>query len=125
LITAIIVDDDKNTVDVFSEYLTIKGINVVGKGYNGKDAVELYTKFRPDIVFLDVMMDEFDGIYGLEEIKKVYNNANVVMVTADLRHDTYLKLTSLNASSIIFKPYDINAIMKTIRDLTCLVECMV
>lgn len=118
MITAIVVDDDKNIVNFFSEYLELKGINVIGKGYDGKEAVDLYVTLRPDIVFLDVMMDRFDGLYALEEIKKIDHYANVIMVTADLRQDTHVKLTNLNASAIIFKPFEIDAVMHAINDLS-------
>ena len=119
MITAIVIDDDKNIVDFFSEYLELKGINVIGKGYDGKQAVDLYIALRPDVVFLDVMMDGFDGLYALEEIKKVDHHANVIMVTADLRHDTHVKLTNLNASAVIFKPFEMDAVMHAIHDLSC------
>ena len=41
-ITAIVIDDDLDTVELFCEHLELKGIQVIGKGYNGKEAVELY-----------------------------------------------------------------------------------
>lgn len=118
LITAIVIDDDKNMVNFFSEFLELKGINIIGKGYDGKEAVDLYVALRPDIVFLDVMMDRFDGLYALEEIKKIDHYANVIMVTADIRQDTYVKLTNLNASAIIFKPFEIDAVMHAINNLS-------
>lgn len=105
-------------MNVFSEFLEINGINVIGKGHDGKDAVGLYVKLRPDVVFLDVMMEKFDGLYALEEIKKIDPDANVIMVTADLSEDTYVKMTSLKASAIIFKPYEIDAIMKVLHDIS-------
>ncbi len=124
MITAIVVDDDKNIVNFFSEFLELKGINVIGKGYDGKEAVDLYIALRPDVVFLDVMMDRFDGLYALEEIKKIDHYANVIMVTADLRQDTHVKLTNLNASAIIFKPFEIDAVMHAINDLSRTMMCM-
>lgn len=105
-------------MNVFSEFLEINGVDVIGKGYDGKEAVDLYVKLKPDVVFLDVMMDKFDGLYGLEEIKKIDADANVVMITADLSQDTYVKMTSLKASSIIFKPFEIDAIMNALHDIT-------
>ena len=118
LISVIVIDDDKDNVDFFSEYLELKGINVIGKGYDGKEAVDLYVKLRPDVIFLDVMMDRFDGLYALEEIKKIDHCANVIMVTADLREDTHVKITSLNATAIIFKPFEMDAVMHAINDLS-------
>jgi len=40
--SVIVVDDDRDTVEVFCEYLAIKDIKVLGRGYDGKTAVELY-----------------------------------------------------------------------------------
>ena len=117
-ITAIVIDDDKDIVNFFSEYLEIKDINVIGKGYDGKEAVDLYVKLRPDVIFLDVMMDKFDGLYALEEIKKIDPIANVIMVTADLRQDIYEKITNLKASATIFKPFEIDEVMHAINNVS-------
>ncbi len=123
MIRVIVVDDDKTIVNVFSEFLEINGVNVIGQGYDGKEAVDLYVKLKPDVIFLDVMMEKFDGLYALEEIKKIYPDANVIMITADLSEDTYVKMTSLKASAIIFKPYEIDAIMKVLHDISCKTVC--
>ena len=92
VVTAIVVDDDLKTVSLFSELLKILGLNVVAQGYDGKDAVRLYKKYRPDIVFTDVMMPENDGFYALEEIRKFDSHAKVVAVTADLTNETETRL---------------------------------
>ncbi len=88
MVNVIVIDDDVDTVEVFCEYLEIKDITVVGRGHNGKKAIELYEKLNPDIVLLDVMMPEYDGFYGLAHIKKIKPDAKVIMVTADLTYDT-------------------------------------
>ncbi|MGQ0771667.1 MAG: response regulator [Nitrososphaerota archaeon] len=115
MVKAIVIDDDVDTVEVFCEYLEIKDINVVGRGYNGKTAVELYDALRPDIVLLDVMMPEYDGFYGLENIKKINPAAKVIMVTADLTYDTEKKLKAFNASAVIYKPYEIDTVIETVH----------
>ena len=63
MIRAIIVDDDKDTVLLFSELLQSNNIQVVGTGYNGQDAAFLYQKLKPDIVFLDVIMPVYDMVF--------------------------------------------------------------
>ena len=83
-LNVIVVDDDYNTVEVFAEFLELSKVKVIGRGYDGKDGVNLYKQLKPDIVFLDVMMPDFDGFYALENIKKINPNALVVMITADL-----------------------------------------
>jgi DNA-binding response OmpR family regulator len=112
--SVIVVDDDRDTVEVFCEYLNIKNIQVLGRGYDGKTAVELYKEHKPDIVLLDVMMPDFDGFYGLEQIRKHDPKAKIIMVTADLTSDTEKKLVELKASAMIYKPYEIDSVIETI-----------
>lgn len=112
---AIVIDDDFDTVEVFCEYLELKNIHILGKGYNGKDAVDLYKKLNPDVVFLDVLMPDYDGFYALEKIRQVNPKAHVIMVTASLTAQTEDKLKELNASAIIFKPYEIDQVVETVN----------
>lgn len=111
----IVVDDDFDTVEIFSEYLQLKGISVVGKGYGGSDAITLYANLRPDILFLDVMMPNVNGIKALEEIRKLDPGAKVIMVTADSKPETREKLEKLNATAILEKPFDMNELIITIQ----------
>ncbi|MEM2160300.1 MAG: response regulator [Candidatus Nitrosotenuis sp.] len=115
MVKVIVIDDDIDTVEVFCEYLEIKDITVLGRGYNGKSAVELYEKHKPDIALLDVMMPDYDGFYGLANIRQIDPNAKVIMVTADLTTDTEKKLRELNASAVIYKPYEIDSVIETIH----------
>jgi len=112
-----VIDDDVDTIAVFCDYLEIKQIKVIGKGFNGKEAVELYQKLKPDIVFSDVMMPEYDGFYALEKIRQIDPDAKIIMVTADLRAETEHRLKALKASAIVFKPFDMNRIMEIIYRL--------
>lgn len=118
LITAGIVDDDKETVQVFAEYLEILNVKVVSVGYNGKAAVEMYKKYKPDILFLDLMMPDYDGIYGLENIRVVDSKANIVIITADLDAHTSEKLEQLRPTEIFFKPFDLEQIKTLVNKMS-------
>lgn len=112
--TAIVIDDDKDTVDVFSEYLTTKNITVLAKGRNGKQAIELYKKYKPNIVLMDVMMPDHDGVFGLREIRRLDPNSKIILVTASVSNQTYERLVELNASAVVYKPYDIDHLLDII-----------
>lgn len=117
-LTAIIVDDDYNTVVTFTDFLQFNGIRVVGTGYAGKDAVKMYEKLRPGVVFLDVMMPKpYDGFYALENIRKINPDAVVIMITADLTEQTEDRLRQLRASAIIYKPFNIKKILQILDGL--------
>lgn len=116
-ISVIVIDDDKDTVSVFKDYLILKGVDVVGFGYNGKDAVDLYRKLSPDIVFLDHRMPEYDGLFALSNIKKINPNANVVFITADDSIYESKQVQELSPAAIMSKPFKIDDIMKVVHQI--------
>lgn len=115
--TAIIIDDDKETVGIFSEYLKIIDVNLIGRGYDGKMAVELYQKQKPDVVFLDLMMPDYDGLYALENIRSINPDAYVVVITANVDKDKEFVLKSLKPNKVIIKPFDMDELLNVIKDL--------
>lgn len=116
-ITAIVIDDDKDTTSILSEFLQIKGISVIATGCSGLEAIAIYKNLRPDVIFLDVMMEGHDGIYTLEKIREIQSDAIVIMITADVTKETRERLIELEASAIIYKPYDIHEVMDTLNNL--------
>ena len=114
----VIVDDNEDITSVISDILEIGGFSVVGIGHNGKEAVSLYRKHKPDFIFLDVTMPIMDGIQALKEIKEENSKANVIMVTADDGTGVIQELKKLNATAIIVKPFKIEVIFETIKNIS-------
>ncbi len=112
--TAIVVDDDRISNQLFIDVLRMIGVKVLASGSNGKDAIRLYKKYNPDIVFTDIMMPEYDGFYALEEIRKFDPHAKVVAVTADFTPESATRLKELNISAVVYKPFDIQDIKKVL-----------
>ena len=112
--TAIVIDDDKDTVRIFSEFLEENKIRVLEKGYGGKEALEMYKKARPDVVFVDVMMPDGSGFYAIRKIREYDPNSKIIAVTADSRSATEEKLVKLNTNAIIYKPFDVDKIIQII-----------
>ncbi|MDE1770331.1 MAG: response regulator [Thaumarchaeota archaeon] len=115
--TALVIDDDEDTVALFAEFLEICDVKVIGTAFNGKEAESVYLDIHPDIVFSDVMMPDYDGFYALEKIKKSNPKAIVVMITGDVRSETIQNLEQLGADAIIYKPFDMKAVIKTVNTL--------
>lgn len=109
--SAIVIDDDKDHALLLSEIIENLRISVLGIGHDGNQAVELFEKYRPNYVFLDIKMPELDGLDAMEKIKKIDSNAKIVAVTADLSEETQKKLDDLRIP-VIYKPYDISIIEK-------------
>jgi len=110
--TAIVIDDDRASIQLFRDILRMMNIQVLATGFDGKDTVRLYKKYRPDIIFTDKLMPENDGFFALEEIRKFDSHAKVVAVTADLTDETATKLEKMNISAVIYKPYHTEDIRK-------------
>ena len=119
-LTSIVVDDDPNTVEVFSDYLEILGIKVIGRGANGNDAVELYKVLKPDVVFIDIMMPETDGILAIEMIQMFHKDAKIAAVTADTSDETTEILNKLGVKAIVHKPFDPDTIKHVLKEELCL-----
>jgi len=116
--TAIIVDDDYDTVEVFSEFLMLQNIDVLGKAYNGLDGIKLFEEKKPDVIFSDIWMPEYDGFYLLTNLRKKFEDVKIIMVTADLTQETDRKLKESNANAVIFKPFKIKDIMNAVKKVT-------
>jgi len=114
LTTAIVVDDEKDVLDVFCEYLSVKDINVLATGNNGLDAVNLYKRFKPDVVLMDLIMPQYDGFYGLEKIRQYDPNSKVIIFSASLTPEYIKTLREMKASAITQKPYDMDLVIKLI-----------
>lgn len=115
--TVLVIDDNVEVLSLFVELLELKNFQVVGTGRNGKDAVTQYGKLRPDITFLDVVMPNTDGIYALDLIREINPNAIVVMITTDLSQDTAKRLEDLRATAVVYKPFDINDLVKVVDEI--------
>lgn len=112
----VIVDDNIDITGVFKDIFEITGNEVVGIGHDGNDAISLFQKYKPDFIFLDVMMPGMNGIEALKLIKEKNPEAKVIMVTADNSTNTINELEKLNPTAIIIKPFKIEDIVKVMED---------
>ena len=113
--TAIVADDDQPNLELLSELLEINDIKIIDKVQNGKEAVLSFQKLKPDVVFLDIMMPEFDGLYALEEIRKIDPSSIVIMITADTSDETSDRLDKLQPTAIVHKPYEMNSVIHFLK----------
>jgi len=115
LIRVIVVDDESDVSEVLCEFLKIKGIEVVGRGKNGHDAFELYKKFKPDVVLMDLVMPNYDGFYGLKKIRELDSKSKIMIISASLTTSYVKRLLEQNVDSISLKPYDLNKVAEIIH----------
>ena len=117
MITCIVIDDNQDIVNVFCDLLKISGIEVIATGTDGMEAIELYEKHHPDIIFVDLIMPRYDGFYAIENIKKTDPNAKIIVVTGDLTLDEGDLLDLHNATAVIYKPFDMSKVKQVMADI--------
>lgn len=71
----LLVDDEKDIVDLMEEVLRQDGFQNIQKAYTGMDALEMCREFQPDVIVLDIMLPDIDGI----EVCKKYVNFQYVL----------------------------------------------
>ena len=107
----VVVDDDRDSVRTLSTLLEMKGITVEGKGYDGKDAVELYEELRPDAILLDMLMPQYDGKYAIKKIKELDPDARILVLTA---YKPSYEFVENEVSAVFDKPYKISKLIEAI-----------
>ncbi|MBL8872927.1 MAG: response regulator [Planctomycetaceae bacterium] len=82
------------------------GWEVVGEATNGAQAVELYRELRPDLVTLDIVMPQMDGVEALRKIREEEPQARVCMVSAVNQKEKLAECIKLGAIDFIVKPFE-------------------
>jgi len=113
--SVIVIDDDKDIVRLFSEFLEENNIKVVGSGYDGVSAVKLYQEKNPDVVLIDIMMPNGNGFYAIKKIQEINSKAKIVAVSGDSSYSTEDKLDKL-AIPLIHKPFNMEKILAVINN---------
>lgn len=111
--SVIIIDDDVDLVTVNSGILTKNGINIVATGNDGNTALELYKKYNPTVILLDLKMPKFDGHYAIKHIKEFDPDAKIIIMTAYTEMEPNLE----DVQAIIQKPTNIDDLMDTIKNV--------
>ncbi len=115
--TSIAIDDDYDITGILSELLESQGVKVLGIGYDGTDVIRLFKTHSPKMIFMDVHMPIQDGISALREIKKIFSNTIVIMITGDTSSLVQEQLQILGADSIIHKPFRMKNIIQIIKEI--------
>jgi DNA-binding NarL/FixJ family response regulator len=83
------VDDDPIVVSALSTIVENSNYQVVAKGNDGKEAVELYKKYQPDLLMTDIRMSGISGIEAAETILKSHKDARILLITT-FEDDDYI-----------------------------------
>jgi len=114
---AVIADDDPFARRVVKDVLQKAGVRVIAEARNGRQAVELTLFYRPDVVVMDVVMPELDGIVATRQIRKALPEQLVIVLTGAGEEDQELGLQALRAgaSGFLSKDVEIDALPRALE----------
>ncbi len=110
----LIVDDVAFMRMLLKDMMTKAGHEVVGEATNGKDAVEKYRDLKPDLVFMDTIMSEMNGIEATKEIMRLNPNAKVIICSAMGQQMMVMEAMQAGAKDFVVKPFREDKVMETL-----------
>jgi NarL family two-component system response regulator LiaR len=116
MISVLLVDDHEMVRIGVSAYLSSQpDIRVVGEAENGKKGVEMALKLRPDIILMDLVMKEMDGIEATKEIIRHWPEAKIIIVTSFIDDEKMFPALEAGATSYLLKTSKAGEIADAIR----------
>jgi two-component system chemotaxis response regulator CheY len=112
----LIVDDSAFARRTLRRMLEEQGYGVE-EARNGVEAIEKYSLNRPDVVFLDIVMEGMEGLEVLRKLREVDATAKVVMATADVQTSTRNEAMGAGASALVNKPFQAKEVAAVVRGL--------
>lgn len=111
----LIVDDNDLMRTLLRGILRSENYLIVGEARNGALAIEFIERQVPDIVFLDVMMPEMDGLEALTNIKEKNPEIVVIMITGNPSKENVEESIQGGASGFIIKPFNSAKVLDTLE----------
>ena len=102
----LVTDDAEIMREIIKDTAKEAGWEVVGTATNGQEAVEKYKELRPDVVTLDLVMPEYDGLHALRGILGEDPNATVLVVSALDQRNVLKEAFKTGATDFLVKPFD-------------------
>ena len=119
-IKILIADDNYDFAMTLTSYLEKEeNIEIVGKAKDGQEAYELIIETKPDVVLLDMIMPHVDGLGVLEKLNdtEMEKRPICIILSAVGQDKITQKAITLGAQYYIVKPFDINLLIKRIKEL--------
>lgn len=116
MIKVLFVDDHEMVRIGVSAYLSAQSdIEVIGEADNGLKAVELAMELRPDIILMDLVMPEMDGIEATKRIIEKWPEAKIIIVTSFLDDEKVYPALEAGATSYMLKTSKAGEIARAVR----------
>src|SRR5919199_1422588 len=113
----IVVDDDPLVRRLVKDTLQMDGVTVIAESSNGREAVELALFYRPDVVLMDYMMPELDGIEATRRICARDPGIRVVVLTGAADDEIGLRVLRAGAAGFLSKDMSLSSLPRALRSV--------
>ncbi|MBI4846862.1 MAG: response regulator [Candidatus Omnitrophica bacterium] len=114
----LVVDDAVFMRKMIGDILKKEGYEVIGEAENGKEAVDKYTEFKPDLVTMDIVMPrvgDIDGIGAVKQIMEKDSRAKILMVSAMGQHALVVEAIQAGAKDFVTKPFQPSRVIEAAK----------
>lgn len=112
--SVVIVDDNDMMRTLLRAMLRSERYDIVGEARNGVQAVDMVSRLKPDIVCMDVLMPEKNGIEAMADIKAERPETEIIMITGSADPDTVQEAIMNGAAGFIIKPFNAARVIDTL-----------
>ena len=120
-LTAMVVEDEGVANELLSS--TFKNFfSEVSSAFNGMEALEMYERLKPDIVFVDIVMPEMDGIELSRKLRELNPNQIIIVISASNDIQKISESIEIGVNSFIQKPIDTKKIIELLSNVTSLIN---
>ncbi len=110
----LIVDDTKFMRNILASILKKKDLEIAGEAVNGSEAIEKYRELKPDLVTMDIIMPEVDGIQAVKEILKFDPEARILMCSAMGQQALVIEAIQAGAKDFVIKPFQPTRVLEAV-----------
>ncbi len=111
----LVADDALIIREIIKDRARQAGWEIVGEAANGQEALEQFRALQPDVMTLDMVMPEYDGLFALENIMRESPQAKVVVVSALDQKEVLKQAFKLGAADFVVKPFDNELLVQTLE----------
>jgi NarL family two-component system response regulator LiaR len=119
-VRVLIVDDHRLVREGLRTYLElIEGIRIIGEAKNGIEAIDQVQKHEPDIVLMDLVMPDMDGIEATRKIQELHPNTKVIVLTSFTDDENVFPAIQAGASGYLLKdisPSDLSQAIRAVNE---------
>ena len=112
----LVVDDEKEVSGFLASFLRRRNIKVFS-ATSAVAALEIYKKEKPQVVFLDIVMPDMDGLTLLRKIKDIDKTSYAVMLTSKKSAAVMAEAKRLGAEAFLSKPVELSEIDRVVKNI--------